>query len=468
MPAARGGGIVSCRPPGIFRRRTILFCSLASLRLIARRATDQGLKIDKLDGTASACGLKISLIIPPVIALVLVAGWLGTQQRSISLIEEQSVVLQKCIAAARGSVAGKDLSEPGKPAWNKISDTKAPLDWQTIAVQLTDIRTMVRLQQRLHAMSVSEILAALDEVAALDISAAARELLEQTLFGPLVEKDPEAALTRFADLLRDSAGVMRWQLSGALANWGKKEPAKAGEWMDQQIAAGNFESRSLDGRDSLRAQFEGTLIATMISSGPQAAGARLAALPEDQRTEVMRHHTMGNLKEEDQKVFAEIVRAQLPEDAVVQTISQAAARGVSKGGYPEVTAYLDRIDATPAERKSTAEQAANSQIQQLSRQKGVSREDLDSMRVWVEAQAPGSADATTGKALGQAVHKDGKIDFPQAAALALEYHESSGNDEVLSNFLDGWVARQNQAEARVLAEKISDEKRREEILKKLE
>lgn len=419
--------------------------------------------------------MKSSLVIPPLIALVLVAGWVGTQRRSISTMEEQSEVLKNRIASARGAVVGEDSSGAGRPAWNKVSATKAPLDWKKIAGQLAesqrdgmgDMRTAIRLHQRLHAMSATEILAALDEVVALDISAASRELLEQTLFGPLLEKDPEAALTRFADRLHDSAGMMRWQLSSALANWGKKEPVKAGAWMDQQIAAGNFESKSLDGRNSLRTQFEGTLIASLISSGPQAAGARLAALPEDQRMEVMRHHTMGNLKEEDQKVFAEIVRAQLAEDAVVQTISQAAARAVSRGGYPEVTAYLDRIEATPAERKSTAEQAANSQIHQLSRQKVISREDLDSMRAWVETQAPGSADATTGKVLGQAVRRDGKFDFPQAAALALEYHESSGNDEVLSYFLDGQAARQNQAEARVLTEQISDEKRREEILKKL-
>lgn len=419
--------------------------------------------------------LKPSLFIPPVVALALVVGWVVTQRRSISAVEEQSLVLEKRIAAARGSVAGEDSREVEKPAWNKITDTKAPLDWKKIAEQLAesqrggvgDMRTAIRLQQRLHAMPTEAILAALDEVAALDISAAARELLVLTLFGPLVEKDPEAALTRFADRLHDSAGTMRWQLQNALANLGKKEPSKASAWLDQQIAAGNFESKSLDGRNSLRTQFEGALIATLISFGPQGAGARLAALTEEQRTEVMRHHTMGNLKEEDQKVFAEIVRAQLPEDAVVQTISQAAARAVHRGGYPEVTAYLDQIEATPAERKSTAEQAANSQIQQLSQQKGVSREDLDSMRIWVETQAPGSADATTGKALGQAVRRDGKFDFSQAAALALEYHESSGNDEILSNFLDGWAAMQNQAEARVLAEQIADEKRREEILKKL-
>jgi hypothetical protein len=50
----------------------------------------------------------------------------------------------------------------------------------------------------------------------------------------------------------------------------------------------------------------------------------------------------------------------------------------------------------------------------------------------------------------------------------VQYHDASVNDDVLSSFLEGWPARQNQEQARVLAGKISDLKRREEILKRLE
>ena len=57
------------------------------------------------------------------------------------------------------------------------------------------------------------------------------------------------------------------------------------------------------------------------------------------------------------------------------------------------------------------------------------------------------------------------MDFGEASELALHYQAASGNDDVLTSFLDGWPARQNKDQARVLAGKITDEKRREEILK---
>ncbi len=41
------------------------------------------------------------------------------------------------------------------------------------------------------------------------------------------------------------------------------------------------------------------------------------------------------------------------------------------------------------------------------------------------------------------------------------------HDDVLASFLDGWPARRNKDQARLLAEKISDEKRRGEILENL-
>ena len=41
---------------------------------------------------------------------------------------------------------------------------------------------------------------------------------------------------------------------------------------------------------------------------------------------------------------------------------------------------------------------------------------------------------------------------------------ASGGDEVLATFLASWAARNNKAAARTLADRISDEKRREEIL----
>jgi len=67
-----------------------------------------------------------------------------------------------------------------------------------------------------------------------------RTMLESMIINPLVEKDPELALTRFIGRLDDDRGQMRWQLSRALKNWMEKDPAKAQVWFDQQIAAGEI------------------------------------------------------------------------------------------------------------------------------------------------------------------------------------------------------------------------------------
>jgi hypothetical protein len=419
--------------------------------------------------------LKIPLLIPPVVALAIAGTWLGSQRQSISTLEQESAVLQKTIAArTSGSLPDSPRNKPASPA--KAAKDKEPIDWQKVAAQFAemrqaggmgDMRTMMRFQQRLQAMSKEELVTALDEIAALDLPAETRNMLEQMILGPLVEKDPELALTQFIDRVQENDGSLSWQLSTAIQNWAKKDPAAAIAWFDQQIAAGKFDSKSLDGKSSARLHFEGNLICVLLSSDPDAAGRRLAGLPEDQRDEALSQFSRQPLEEKDQLAFANLVRNQVPEKEQTRTLAQQASRLVSDEGYSKVTGFLDRIQATPAERTATVEQAAENRIQSISFQKKVTREDLDSMREWVTAQAPEKTGAVTGKALADASQNGRKMEFSEAAGLAVQYHDASGNDEVLSAFLDGWPARQNKEQARLLAEKISDVKRREEILKKL-
>lgn len=420
--------------------------------------------------------MKPTTFIPPVVALAIAGTWLGSQHRSISILEQESAALQQAIAA-RSSGTALD-SQQGKPASPlKTAKEKEPLDWKKIAAQFAemqqgggmgDMRAMMKFQQRLQAMTKEELVTALDEIAALDLPAASRAMLEQMLVGPLVQKDPELALTRFIGRIQDQHGGMGWQLSNALQEWAKKDPAKASAWFDQQIAAGKFDSKSLDGKSRSRTQFEGALINVLLASDADAAGHRLGAMPEDQRSEVLSQYQFQQLKEEDQLAFAKLVRGQVPADEQAEALAQQASRMVSGDGYSKVTEYLDRIGATPAERAACVEEAAESKIQTISYQKKVTREDLDTMREWVTAQAPEKTGTVTGKVLASASQGGDKMEFSEAADLAVQYHDASGNDDVLSSFLDGWPARQNKEQARVLAQKISDVKRREEILKNLD
>lgn len=420
--------------------------------------------------------LKITSLIPPVVALLVAGAWIASQRQAISTFENESTMLEKHIAAARSaSAADPARGKPAGPA--KAAKAKEPLDWKKIAGQFAemqqsggmgDMRTMIRLQQRLQSMSKEELVAALDEIAALDLPAESRAMLEQMLIGPLVTKDPEFALTRYIDRLHDGSGTMAWRLSNAMQEWAEKAPASATAWFDQQIEAGKFDSKSLDGKSRSHNQFEGALINVLLVSDPDAASRRLGALPEDQRAEVLGQYSFQQLKEENQLAFATLVRGQVPEKDQAKTLADQASRLVDDDGYAKVTGFLERIAATPAERTACVEQAAESRIQSISYQKKITREDLDAMREWTQSQAPDSTDSITGKALANSLRNGRKMDFSEASELALHYHEASGNDDVLSSFLDGSSSRQNKEQARVLAAKITDATRREEILKKLQ
>jgi hypothetical protein len=423
--------------------------------------------------------MKLIHFLAPVLALAICGTWIGSQRRSIANLERQSSLLRKEIEARKtgdpADDAGSRSSVPGKETKNK-----GPVDWKKIAAKLEesrngggmgDMRTMMRLNQRLMAMSRDELVAALDEIASLDLSETSRSMLENILIGPLIEKDPEFVLARFSDRINAEHGGMHWQLSRAFGEWAKKDPAAATAWFDQQIAAGTFESKSLDGESRQRIQFEGTIIGTLLGSNPEAASLRIAALPEVQRRDVLRSHATNSLKEEDQLAYAKLVRQSLDEKEGQECIARLASDlSYRNDDYSVVTECMNRIEATPAERAACVEESAENRFQELSHQRKITRDDIEKMREWAKSQSPEIADRATGKALAKSLQRGGKMEFSDVAALATEYHAASGSDEVLIPLLNDWQSRQNEniEQARVLAGKISDEKVRNEILRKLE
>jgi hypothetical protein len=191
-------------------------------------------------------------------------------------------------------------------------------------------------------------------------------------------------------------------------------------------------------------------------------------MPEGGRDAVLTQISPQPLKNEEQLAFATLVREQVSKEKQAQTLAQQASRLVGKEGYAKVTEFLDRIQATPAERSASVEKAAESSIQTIFHQSKITREDIDTMREWVTAQAPESTGRVTGRALAYALQGSHKLEFSEAAELAAQYHDASDNDDVLYSFLNGWGVHQNKEQARILAGKISDAKRREEILQNLQ
>lgn len=415
--------------------------------------------------------------LPPVLALAICGTWIGSQRRSIANLERQSSLLRKEIEARKTSDQADGASSRSSAPGMETKD-KSSIDWKKIAAKLEesrnsggmgDMRTMMRLSQQLMSMDKSELAAALEEIASLNLPEASRMMLEGMLIRPLIEKDPEFALTKFIGRINEGEGGLRWQLSHAFGEWTKKDSAAAMAWFDRQIAAGIFESKSLDGKSQQRMQFEGTIIGALLASNPQAASLRLAALPEDQRREVLRNHAHNSLKQEDQLAYAKLVRQSLSEKDGQECIAGLVSPMAYNSDYSALTERMDRIEATPAERAACVEDAAENKFQQLSNQRKITRDDIEKLREWAKSQSPELADRVTGVALDKSLRSGGKMEFSEIAALAVDYHDASGSDEVLVPLLKNWRARQNEnkEQARDLAGKISDEKVRNEMLKDL-
>ncbi len=415
--------------------------------------------------------LKAVHIIPPVAALVLVIAWNSFQMRSISSLEQDAGALREKIftALASGNSPTSTASRLGKTT---LSSRKQLRDWQGLSAKLLEmendrglsgLRAGVDFQQELTGMTKEEMIASLDEIAALDLSAEARETLESLLLAPLIREDPQLALERFADRIGGDSSEMGWQLSSALRDWAKMNLAGATAWFDREIAAGRFDSKSLDGRSETRTLFESALMQSLLSSDPEAAGQRLAAIPEDQRREVLEQIAFPELSPQDQQIYAALVRQLVPEDERAGSFAHIASELVDESGYDKVSNFLDAANATAEERVASATQTAESRLQTLGSEGDITRAEVDSLREWLTRQAPGKVDSITGKALAEAAQNEGKFQFAEASQLALQY----GSDDVLVAFLQSYSARSNLEEAIQLADRISNENRRAEVLKQL-
>jgi hypothetical protein len=289
-------------------------------------------------------------------------------------------------------------------------------------------------------------------------------MLRGLLVGALTEKDPQQALEHFAAGPADSEDGMHWQMGGALGQWAKKDPAAAAAWLDKQIAAGKFESKSLDGKSESRVSLERSLIAALLDSSPAAATARVKAMPEVQRGELFRSGMSYQLNKGNQEPYATMVRETMPAGKVGGILADAASSLVRQGGdadYERVDGFIATTRASDAEKNEIVTSVMHSQIR---RHGGtIKPEDIDKARAWAAGHAPEAVDKATGEALAQSLWNGGK--FEETSKLVLKYHAASDNDDTLASFLkDRNLTHSNNKAARALIDEIKDPAVREEIL----
>lgn len=415
--------------------------------------------------------MKQALFIPPAIAVLVAGVLLAGQRSSIMRIEEETVILRRLIASARNPAEGSPGARLSRPSRLKPD---GPIDWRNVARQVAesrrgagDMRASNAFNRRLEAMTAEEIIAALDGIELLNLDREAGSALETTLLGALISKDPETALNRFL-AIDNTEGFDHWQMGHGLKQWAAKDLGKATAWLDAQIRQGRLDSKSLDGRNHRRSQFEGQIIHAMLGIDPQGAGSRLEGMSVEARKDVLNvfFPYTGDAR---QKAYADAVRSQIPEDdhagILASRIHHMSLRG---GGYGKVDDYLDRIEARPRERKEVAERAATNALSGT-QWKQMTPEKIDGMRDWLAGHSPESVDRVTGQAIARAGGwRGGNSNFHERAALIESYHEAGAGDELVTSFLTHSDGRAHKEDARRLAGRINDPDLRRDTLKNLE
>lgn len=400
----------------------------------------------------------------PALAVLVTGVWITTRKQSSATLEREIEVIRERIQHAKAGVANDDSSSNAAEKDGKAKEQS--IDWKDLAGKVTsgqgrdmqDMRAMMRMQRLLLDLSAEELCVEIDEIAALDLEDNVRKQLQGMILGVLAEKDPKLAMEKFSDELGDQESGMHWQLSSALKKWAEKDPVGAVAWLDQQIASGKLEGKSLDGRNRSLVQFESSIMGPLLETDPASATARIKALPESQRMELLQHGSFIQVTEKNEVTYAKLVRDTLESDDVGHVLANTAGELARQGGFERVDGFIASTRATNDEKKLIVTEAVQNKISPAN----VTMEELDKARAWAAGLAPDVVDKATGEALASTLWRGGN--FQKVSELALKYQASTGNDEVLASFLKSpKVKNQSADEALSLIDKIKDPALQEQI-----
>jgi len=402
--------------------------------------------------------MKLPTWLAPLTVLAIGGLWLLGQASTIRQLEEANRAIKRGLATL-GKVDDADGATP-KPRTTALD--RKPVDWKKVYDELNGrvligggLATTDRLTAALEAMNVAELLAALEALPGAGLSAKELEALEQRLALLLIARDPEIGMTRFI-------GRSGWEFSlgGPFAQWVKKEPDKALDWLARQTAAGI----------SIPERLIGTSFFDQLESSPQTSGALLAALPEDTRLDALGSTLrVAGIRHGAQREWAEVLRTHLSEADRLKAIAWPLANYSDGDGSPmspnEVTAYLANINPSPLELEACVMGAVENRSWQTREHRDPDPAvELSRLRAWVAQTAPDLKGRATAAALISMMEVDSRKD--DVVRLATEYHRQEPDDGMLIQLLDRYV-QLGDNRGRALASQLTDEEIRLSYLKKL-
>ncbi len=422
--------------------------------------------------------MKSKAMLLPLAAFIAAAWLLISQSRAISSVRARASLLSQQIAATASNDSPPSLSGESSITRNRSSG-KSSINWLRIAKITGEAgggifarQEMLRAKARIREMSQDELLTALSEIKTLGLDIRSRGQIEGQLIAALGNEDSAAALSYLIVPGNNHAGIGANLMTNILRDWTNRDLPGALAWFDGQIADGNFETKSLDGRNFRRSRFEAVLLANLMKADPAAASRRLSGYSAANRASIFQDICASGNAASENELAARVLLARetLPASGQATVIASSIARFAGQADYEGIDRFLGSIGATPEEQATSIAATARNRFSNLCRDDKLTTDEIDSFRKWASSHEPATVDAITGRALASvaANQGNGSISETKANELLLHYQEASGSDDVVLGFLDSWPFWGNEAKARALAAKVKDPERRDKFLKTLE
>lgn len=396
--------------------------------------------------------MKLRDLLPPSLALIAGAIWLGVQSHGLSELRSETLDLRQRLASSGKGVSRISANRDEKDFGHLLITSKfTPHD-------------QVQLRKAIVEMDRDQLLAVLDQIEALSDNSQALDALLPYLAVALAGKDPQVAVERLVGYYAAGRDKLELPICEALSDWAKRDPAAATHWLDQLAATGAIDKRTTGNLFGCRPILEGALIARLVGANTESAARRLEGLPLAQK-QMTFLSASTRLDVSDAAAYAELVRSQSDEVNPTWVFSRQAEELAKQSGYAGVGDYFSRISPTAAEYETMITAAGIQKLRPGVYEPVIQIPAIDTFREWSDTQSPSSTDRATGLMLAHMI--EGNIPVAQGIELALHYHETTGNDDVLIGFIQGGFVRQRREQARELAQKISDPTRRDAILKSI-
>jgi hypothetical protein len=361
----------------------------------------------------------------PLAVVFLIAVVLGKQWRNIEEITLQNEKQLQKIMRVESDRMTKRSSQTSSIVsgesinWKKFGAMKR-------GGQAMMTRASLQVYRVLLDMSVEELSAQLDAIDALDVSSEQKTQLQMLVVQKMLPRAPQMILDRFASCLRDeNEREMNQMLGRAFHYLLAQDAAAAIAWMDNHVAAGTFESKALDGSDGKRQPFESALIQHCLNHDMVMASKRLKDMSPALR---------------------------------LQVLGRGSHLMAFDGGCDRMSRLFQAIEASPAERSAITTEVVGYQLSVTTWDGDGAATVVQTMRAWMQHEAPEKAERMSGQALGLF----GQQNFDEAASLALQYQQSNGSDTALVGFLE-FAGSKNRDAAMTLTEKIHDAATRERV-----